>query len=195
MMIPPLAWPLVSLLALPLGWLEYRLLQRTRWGLMIAIIAGAAIFAPWIFAVLHTDRTRTVSGAVVGAALAACGVVLWLTAAPRILRVPGQISAAPSQLVTTGPYRWTRHPLYVSLVLMISGMVLCFGARQVFLETPLLWGIAAAGSFCEERFILAPRFGQGYDDFRRRSAFLLPIWAWAVWALLYLAAALHLFDL
>jgi protein-S-isoprenylcysteine O-methyltransferase Ste14 len=189
MTIPALAWPLVSLLALPLGWLEYRLLQKTRWGLMVGIVAAPAIFGPWIFALLHTARTRTVSDSIVGIALAGCGLVLWLTAAPRILRVPGQIAAAPTQLVTTGPYRWTRHPLYVSLVLMISGMVLGFGARQVFLETPLLWAIAAAGSFCEERFILTPRFGQSYHDLRRRTAFLLPTWAWALWGLLYLSVA------
>ena len=189
MMIPTLAWPLLSLLALPLGWLEYKLLPKTRWALVLAMFVGAAIFGPWIFALLHTARVQTASGLVLGLALVGFGLALWLTAAPRILRVPGQISAAPAQLVTEGPYRWLRHPLYAGHVLVISGVVLGAGAWQVFLETPLLWAIAAAGSLCEERFILAPRFGQSYDDLRRRTALLLPRWAWALWGLLYLSVA------
>ena len=84
--------------------------------------------------------------------------------------------------------------LYAGHVLVISGVVLGAGAWQVFLETPLLWAIAAAGSLCEERFILAPRFGQSYDDLRRRTALLLPRWAWALWVLLYLSVAWRVFS-
>jgi hypothetical protein len=44
--ITPFAWPLVSLVTLPLGWLGSRLLPRSRWALPIAIPASLTLYGP-----------------------------------------------------------------------------------------------------------------------------------------------------
>jgi protein-S-isoprenylcysteine O-methyltransferase Ste14 len=91
---------------------------------------------PWVFilsyllgAALETLRPRTVSpdvarastiaGAVlfvIGAAIAGSALVIFRRA--RTTTVPGQLSA---KLVTWGPYRFTRNPMYVGLTLAYLG--------------------------------------------------------------------------
>jgi len=53
---------------------------------------------------------------VIGAAIAVWGLVTFRRA--RTTTVPGQVSA---QLVTWGPYRFTRNPMYVGLIVAYLG--------------------------------------------------------------------------
>jgi len=67
----------------------------------------------------HAARVSTTAGAVlfaVGAVIAGWGLVLFRKA--RTTTVPGKSSA---QLVTSGPYRFTRNPMYVGLTLAYLG--------------------------------------------------------------------------
>lgn len=77
-------------------------------------------------------------------------------------------------LVSRGIYRWVRHPLYASLLMVAWG---------IFLKQPIwitgLW--AALASLCllatarvEERESLA-FFGQDYADYMRRTARFVPL--------------------
>ncbi len=87
---------------------------------------------------------------------------------PTVLTREGQ------QLVTTGPYRWVRHPLYAfGLALLVSiGAI----AADRFI---LAWALAGIPSF---RFLVIPaeearlgeRFGEAYAAYRRRTGALLP---------------------
>jgi len=91
---------------------------------------------PWVFVLTYLigvalERTRpatilssmaqasTIAGAVlfaVGAAIAGWGLVIFRRA--RTTTVPGKVSA---KLVTWGPYRFTRNPMYVGLILAYLG--------------------------------------------------------------------------
>jgi protein-S-isoprenylcysteine O-methyltransferase Ste14 len=68
---------------------------------------------------MRGNRLLTPAGLVVftfGAGLAACGWFIFRRA--RTTRVPGEAS---STLVTWGPYRWTRNPMYVGLSIAYLG--------------------------------------------------------------------------
>jgi protein-S-isoprenylcysteine O-methyltransferase Ste14 len=80
----------------------------------------------------------------------------------------------PKRLVAEGPYRWIRHPIYLSHFLLIGGAALLFGALKVFLETPLLLGIAAIGAKYEESRRLLPLFDKTFDQYKAKTYFLLP---------------------
>jgi len=78
------------------------------------------------------------------------------------------------ELVTSGPYRWVRHPLYgtgIALFLSVGLM-----AANAFL---LLWTVVALVSI---RLIVVPReeaalveaFGQEYQSYQSRTGSLLP---------------------
>lgn len=88
----------------------------------------------------------------------------------RLAYVPG----SPDAVFTGGPYRWFRHPLYLSYTLAwIAGAV-------AVMSTPLLVSVAAMVAFYvgaayrEERQILRSAAGDEYRAYRRQAGVLLP---------------------
>ncbi|OGP60434.1 MAG: hypothetical protein A2V67_19045 [Deltaproteobacteria bacterium RBG_13_61_14] len=195
-MIPPLAWPLLTLLVLPIGWVEYRLLQKTRWGILLGLVSAGVVYGPWLLAIRGSPhRFELGLHTLPGLGLVLIALYLWVAAAPLILRDRGQIKTMPQALVTAGPYRWTRHPLYVGHALFIGGGVLASGALEVFLMIPLLWVIAAVASRYEEVSRLEPLFRETFRQYQSRTPFLLPLWAWLLWSILYGAVVVRLIVL
>ena len=80
-------------------------------------------------------------------------------------------SAGPEKLITTGLYRWVRHPLYTS------------GYLILWLVPVMTWNLLALnlglsaymwiGSIFEERK-LAAQFGPAYEDYRARTPRIVP---------------------
>ncbi len=72
------------------------------------------------------------------------------------------------KLVTAGPYRFTRNPMYLGLALVLAGIWLLVGALSavvgllIFVVTADRWYIAF-----EER-MLREKFGRAFDDYRAR---------------------------
>ena len=76
---------------------------------------------------------------------------------------------ATSALVTTGIYAYSRNPMYVGMLLMLT-------AWGVWLSNLLSLALVALFVLYMNRFQIAPeerslaaRFGQAFDDYRRRS--------------------------
>jgi protein-S-isoprenylcysteine O-methyltransferase Ste14 len=74
----------------------------------------------------------------------------------------------PTALVTGGPFRFTRNPMYLSLALLLLGLALADGRASSFL--------APAGFLLTAHLVYVPReeralraaFGAAYDDYSRR---------------------------
>jgi protein-S-isoprenylcysteine O-methyltransferase Ste14 len=125
------------------------------WGLDRVLPAPAWPPAPW--------RWLGAAPCVAGAALA--GTALGLFRRAGTTHHPfGDASA----LVTTGPYRLTRNPMYVGVVLLLLGVAL-LAASPWMLGAPVLFvlWIDRLQIPREEEF-LATRFGGAYADYRRR---------------------------
>jgi protein-S-isoprenylcysteine O-methyltransferase Ste14 len=81
---------------------------------------------------------------VVGAALALAGLALRLWAVTHIgPRSRTRSTEPPPARVSTGPYRFTNHPLYVGNGILSEGLVVACGAGRPWLPVafPLLWFI------------------------------------------------------
>jgi protein-S-isoprenylcysteine O-methyltransferase Ste14 len=71
-------------------------------------------------------------------------------------------------LVTTGPYRITRNPMYLGLVLVLAGLATMFGTVSPWLPIPFfVWILHANFIRGEERF-LEELFGQRYVAYKSR---------------------------
>lgn len=74
----------------------------------------------------------------------------------------------PRKLVTDGPSRWTRNPMYLAGILILGGLALCTG-RATPLAVPLLYAwTARARIISGEERVLHDRFGGAYDRYRER---------------------------
>jgi protein-S-isoprenylcysteine O-methyltransferase Ste14 len=78
-----------------------------------------------------------------------------------------------ARLVVAGPYRWVRHPMYTGL--LGAGMSLAFlqGSWWLAGATALCFGLLAARTPIEERY-LEERFGEPYREYARRVRRFLP---------------------
>ncbi len=93
------------------------------------------------------------------------GWSLWLFARHQTGLLPGQSTQA---MIEEGPYRLSRNPLYVGMLALYLSLALLGGTFWGLVLFPaavllVLWGAILP----EERF-LQERFGEPYDDYRRR---------------------------
>ena len=93
---------------------------------------------------------------------------------------PGNFAIHPepkttTRLITHGPYRWIRHPMYVAFLLSLAGVAGVNGHWLNLAGWLLLPPVVVAKALTEERHLQA-RF-PAYADYVRRSARFLPgIW-------------------
>lgn len=79
---------------------------------------------------------------------------------------------ADAQLVTSGPYRWVRHPMYLSVLLFMLGIAMYNGRlpNQLSLLTLLA---AIVGKMNREEIYLRNKFGE-YASYCCRNKRLIP---------------------
>lgn len=180
--------PFICLFVIPIAWLEGRLLPKvtwTGWAAVLMIVNGLVLYIPWAVAIIPARHLMIGPVTVLGFLMIAVGLLLLITALLPILQVPGQIRSLPERLVVQGPYRWVRHPIYLSHFLLIGGGALACGAFMVFLETPVVLGMAAVGGKYEESKRLRPLFGRTFEEYKAKTGFLLPVWGWIAVGLIY----------
>lgn len=122
------------------------------------------------------DASMALPLALTGCLLALAGVVLVLKSraalGPAWSLVP---KADPGTgLVTTGPYRLVRHPIYLGLALLAMGEALAFGSWPALMV--VLLGIVPTFAWRArvEDALLSHTFGERYETYRRRTKMIIP---------------------
>ncbi|MEM9883768.1 MAG: isoprenylcysteine carboxylmethyltransferase family protein [Planctomycetota bacterium] len=98
------------------------------------------------------------------------GSGLCLAAASRFRRAattirPFRESAA---LVTTGPFRFSRNPMYLGLVLVLVGYAVIAGSATPWVVLPFFVAVIRRRFVAVEEAMLTDRFGEDYERYRRR---------------------------
>lgn len=83
----------------------------------------------------------------------------------------GDVEPNLDHLVTAGPYRWCRHPLYLSFMLIILGLDLMFGSPAGILVTLLLALPSTIYRARLEEKALTDRFGEEWEAYKERTRF------------------------
>ncbi len=153
------------------------------WDRVFMACAGAGYIAWLVLAGLDARRYRWSSvplwaqgfGALL---IALCMVGAWLVfrtnsyAAPQV-----RIQAERGQtVVTTGPYRFVRHPMYAAAILYFLGVPLLLGSLWALLPVPLFVAAFAGRVIGEERLLLQAL--PGYDAYRHKVRFRLVPGLW-----------------
>ena len=75
---------------------------------------------------------------------------------------------AARTLVTSGPFRWSRNPIYVGDWLIYAGVTAWLQSAWPLLFAPLVWGIIRYGVIRHEEAHLAAVFGDDYRAYLAR---------------------------
>jgi protein-S-isoprenylcysteine O-methyltransferase Ste14 len=133
-----------------------------------AVLAGMV----WLAAPLVPSLARPAAPVWIAIAVAALGAVIELAAAAAFLRARTTVDPmhphAAQHLVLTGPYRFSRNPMYLGDLLILMGWAL-YVSNAVALAAPLLF-VLYMDLFqipAEER-ALSDTFGERYTEFRTR---------------------------
>jgi len=78
------------------------------------------------------------------------------------------------QLVTHGPYRWVRHPLYVVGLTLLLSLGVVAASWLVLALTIAAWAAIRVLVIPREERELAARFGAEYEGYRRQTGGLFP---------------------
>lgn len=76
-------------------------------------------------------------------------------------------------LVTSGPYRWVRHPFYDAIGLSVAANALTAANWFLFVSGGLVFVLLIVRARTEERHLLA-RFGDSYRAYAERTGRLIP---------------------
>ncbi len=79
------------------------------------------------------------------------------------------------RLVTTGPYRYLRHPSYTGALLAAVGFGIALGHWTSLLALVAAWSAGLAYRIRVEESALRRTFGPDYDDYCSRTRRLLPL--------------------
>lgn len=111
----------------------------------------------------------------VGLALVGGGIALGLWALWHLgLNVtPTAVARSDAELVTDGPYRWVRHPLYTSGFLSLPGCALVTANLLVLASGAVALALVVYRTRREERELIV-LFGDRYVEYRRRTGRILP---------------------
>lgn len=134
----------------------------------LAFLAGVALQRlvplPFPASAMLTGRR------VAGVGLAVCGALLALSSVGIFVRSRTTVIpfSTASTLVTWGPYRFTRNPMYVGLTLVYVGLAIALAELWplFLLPLPLLFLQTIVIPFEERR--MREIFGETYDTYRAR---------------------------
>ena len=138
---PPIAWALAVLAGLTLDWF------------MPLPIVPAAVLAGWL-----------------GALVFALGLALFVWAIATMTRGGSNVptNLPTTTIVDTGPYRFTRNPIYLAMVLGLIGLAIAFNTLWLLLVLVPFALIIRHGVIAREEAYLERKFGDVYRRYRSR---------------------------
>ncbi|QDU29011.1 Isoprenylcysteine carboxyl methyltransferase (ICMT) family protein [Anatilimnocola aggregata] len=83
------------------------------------------------------------------------------------------VTRAEAKLVTHGPYRWVRHPFYVTAALLMASVTLLTANWLIGVSSVAVLALLAIRTPKEEQMLIE-RFGQEYRDYMARTGRFLP---------------------
>lgn len=126
-------------------------------GFLLHWLRPVSVLQPW-------------AGRLLGVALFVAGYLL-AGAAEKVFRRAGT-NIRPDQpslaLLTDGPFRFSRNPLYLATTGMYVGVALFFNALWPLVLLPPMFAVLHFGVIRREESYLEAKFGAAYQDYRQR---------------------------
>ena len=127
---------------------------------MIARLARLRVFLGFVFSVVVWWRAHPTAGTLlVGAAVASVGEAIRIWAAGHLNK--------SREVTSSGPYRWSAHPLYVGSTVMGGGLAIASGSLLVAMLIAAYLATTLTAAVKSEEAFLRRTFGDRYDTYRQ----------------------------
>ena len=132
---------------------------------LVSILAGCVLEIFWPLPVVPSWL-----GVVLGPALVATGAILFALAGRRFLQAgtPLPTKETPTVIVQSGPYQWSRNPIYLGFSLLYLGIALWVNSAWLLLTLAATLVLMTYGVILREERYLAARFGEEYLSYKAR---------------------------
>jgi protein-S-isoprenylcysteine O-methyltransferase Ste14 len=134
--------------------------------LALALIASFGL--NWLYPLpfVHAPLPRTMTGIV----LIAAGLLLvaWSGRTFRKARTKILTSQPATAIVSTGPYRFSRNPIYIGMFLMLAGLAIGFDTLWFLAAGIALYVVVRFGVIAREEAYLERKFRAVYLDYKAR---------------------------
>lgn len=150
----------------------------------VGITVFVAFTALFVFAALWVDRLLSLPGLLPGGArllvsipVMFAGIAITAWSGFHFLRVKGTPVPfnPPPEVVTTGPYRFSRNPMLTGVFLFLFGLGLYLDSFSLVVFFTPLFILTNAWELKQiEEPELTKRFGEEYIDYRRRTPMFIP---------------------
>ena len=137
--------------------------------IVVAALTSVAIFA-WSIATAPSERIAPI--AFYAAAIA---LFLWAVCTTRNKGfLPSFSNVVPDALTVDGPYRFVRHPFYVSYLLYHLGNALATTSWLPWAMFAVMSTIYVRAALNEERHLATGTYAQTYLAYKRRTGMFIP---------------------
>jgi protein-S-isoprenylcysteine O-methyltransferase Ste14 len=142
---PPLMWALAAIVGIALGWL------------VPVSFVPAAIPAAWL-----------------GGAVFVLALALFAWAVTTMTRAGSNVptNRPTTAIVEAGPYRFTRNPIYLGMMLSLAGLAIAFDSLWSLVMLVIFFLVIRYGVVAREEVYLERKFGDVYRSYRAR------VWRW-----------------
>jgi protein-S-isoprenylcysteine O-methyltransferase Ste14 len=134
------------------------------------IAIGLTLIAATLHRSLHIGKSIRFpcppAGAVIGTAGFFLMIWAWLLFKKRNVAICPK--AKTTSMITRGPYRFSRNPMYLGMVSMMLGLALYVGTLPFYLSAVGYFGVLNFVFIAFEEDKLAKAFGAEYMQYRRR---------------------------
>lgn len=176
-MLLPLTTALASLVFAGFAWaLRFHFASPTMpLGMMAVSIASFGVFGWTLYTFLKLQAVEVgLAGAFALYGLSGA-LFAWAVSASRSARLRVAFDEIDqAALVEAGPWRFVRHPFYVSYILFWIACALGSGSLVSWLAAPLFAATYVLLARREERGLLASGIGEAYSAYQARTGFMFP---------------------
>ena len=132
---------------------------------LAALGLGFLCDALWPAAILPAPVQATAGGFLIGSGF---GLALWSMRHFAAAGTSVPTVRPASALVTSGPYRFSRNPIYVGMTVVSAGVAVAADVPWIVVWLVPTLVILRVGVIAREERYLAARFGAAYADYRAR---------------------------
>ncbi len=106
----------------------------------------------------------------IGFAVAAIGVAIAVSAVVQFRRARTAVrpDKPSSAILSTGPYRYSRNPIYLGMFVVVAGLAIALDSLWQFAALAVLYAVLRWGVVAREEAYLTRKFGDAYLDYARR---------------------------